>query len=89
MRTHGKLETWYQHSSSFFSEYELHNWYSTSYPNGPRCRCATLDCSDQTIWVAHWWRGATHKYMVWETLESHDDLDNGRATDWSEGKVAL
>ena len=27
------------------------------------------------------------KYMVWETLESHDGLDNGRTTVWSEGKV--
>ena len=25
----------------------------------PRFRCATLDRSDQTIWVAHRWRGAT------------------------------
>ena len=39
-----------------------------------RFRCATLDCSDQTIWVAHWWRDATQntwsgkrlsRMMVW------------------------
>ena len=26
------------------------------------------------------------KYMVWETLESHENLDNSRTTVWSEGK---
>ena len=48
----------------------------------PRFRCATLDYSDQTIWVAHWWRGATQntwsgkrlsRTMVWAMVALRSD----------------
>ena len=48
----------------------------------PRFRCATLYCSDQIIWVAHWWRGATQntwsgkrlsRTMVWTMVALRSD----------------
>ena len=55
------------------------------FTGAPRFCCATLDRSDQTIWVAPRWLGA--KNMVWETLVSHDGLDKGCTTVCSVGKV--
>ena len=48
----------------------------------PRFRCATLDCSNQPIWVAQWWRGATQntwsgkrlsRTMVWIMVAQWSD----------------
>ena len=48
----------------------------------PTFRCTTLDCSDQTNWVAHWWRGATQntwsgkrlsRTMVWTMVALRSD----------------
>ena len=48
----------------------------------PRFRCASLDCSDQTIWVAHWWRDATQntwsgkglsRTMIWTMVALRSD----------------
>ena len=61
----------------------------------PRFRCLTLDCSDQTIWVALWWRGATQntwsgkrlsRTMVWKmvALRSDQRAKSGkRSGQWS------
>ena len=57
----------------------------------PRFRCATLDCSDQTIWVAHRWRGATQitwsgkrlsRTMVWTMVALRSD-QRAKSGKWS------
>ena len=57
----------------------------------PRFRCATLDRSDQTIWVAHRWRGATQitwsgkrlsRTMVWTMVALRSD-QRAKCGKWS------
>ena len=58
----------------------------------PRFRCATLDRSDQTLWVAHRWRGATQitwsgkrlsRTMVWTMVALRSD-QRAKSGKWSE-----
>ena len=57
----------------------------------PRFRCATLDRSDQTVWVAHLWRGATQntwsgnrlsRTMVWSVVAPGSD-QRTKSANWS------
>ena len=57
----------------------------------PRFRCATLECSDQTIWVTHWWRGVTQntwsgkrlgRTMVWTMVALRSD-QRAKSGKWS------